>query len=443
VVRPFACRAAALGLLLAAVLGGCTTGRVAARPPSPQAAQHQPSGPAAAANPSAPAGAPEATRGTQIKVALLLPLSGPNAAIGHAMLDAAQMAVFEVAAENFVLLPRDTQGTADGAARAATAAIGEGAEIILGPLLMPEVAAVKPLAQQARINVVAFSTSDQMAGDGVYLLSFLAHQNVQRITGYAHAQGADRFAVLAPSTSYGELVAREAHDAVTAFGGSLDHVEYYDPAATDLRPVVKRLAGFDSRTAALAKEKKQLETATDEASKLALQRLSGRETAGDVDFDAVLIPESGARLKAAASLLPYYDIDTKRIHLLGTGIWDQPGLGAEPALVGAWFAAPAPAARSDFERRFQALYKRAPPRLATLGYDAAALAAVLAQRAALRDSLFSAAALTDPDGFTGVDGIFRFLADGKVERGLAIIEIEHDGTKVVDPAPERFPLPAS
>ena len=441
-VRPFACRAAALGLLLAAAaLGGCTTGRVAARPPSPQAAQQPPSAPSAAPSALAPAVSP--ARGTGIKVALLLPLSGPNAAIGHAMLDAAEMAVFEVGAENFVLLPRDTEGTADGAARAATAAIGEGAELILGPLLMPEVAAVKPLAQQARINIVAFSTSDQLAGDGVYLLSFLAHQNVQRITGYAHAQGANRFAVLAPSTSYGELVAREAQDAVTAFGGSLDHVEYYDPAATDLRPVVKRLAGFDARTAALAKEKKQLGSATDEASKLALQRLSGRETAGEVDFDAVLIPESGARLKAVASLLPYYDIDTQRIHLLGTGIWDQPGLGSEPALVGAWFAAPAPAARSDFERRFQALYKRAPPRLATLGYDAAALAGVLAQREAPRDSLFSAAALTDPDGFTGVDGIFRFLADGKVERGLAIIEVERDGTKVIDPAPERFPLPAS
>jgi ABC-type branched-subunit amino acid transport system substrate-binding protein len=440
-------RIAALCLIAAVALGGCES-RVTRSPPPPQAAPLPAAPPPVVATPTGPPAALETApvpgaQGEQVKVALLLPLSGPNGALGHAMLDAAEMAMFEIAADNFVLLPRDTQGTADGAARAASAVIGEGAELILGPLLMPEVEAVKPLAQQAHINVVAFSTADQLAGDGVYLLSFLAHQNIQRITSFAHAQGATRFAVLAPSTSYGQLITREAQNAVVALGGSIDHVEYYEPTATDLRPVVRRLASYDSRGAALAKEKKQLEAATDEASKLALQRLSGHDTAGDAGFDAVVLPESGARLKAVASLLPYFDIDTSRIHLLGTGIWDQPGLGGEPALVGAWFAAPAPEARSDFERRFQAAYKRAPPRLATLGYDAAALAAVLAQKPVARPDLFSATALTDPNGFTGVDGVFRFLSDGKVERGLAVLQIERNGTRVVDPAPESFPLPAS
>jgi len=451
VLRPSACRTAlphrtlAVCLVLVAVaLAGCSSGRVARSPAAPQAPEPAGSAPpqVIAPGPGAPeAAAPSAPRGEQVKVALLLPLSGANARLGRAMLDAAQMALFDVADGNFQLLPRDTGGTPEGAARAAQAVLGEGAELILGPLLAAEVEAVKPLARDAKVNIVAFSTAEQLAGDGTYLIGFLAKQNIERIAAFAHDRGATKFAALAPSTAYGELVVADLRAAAAATGGELQQVEYYDPAANDLRPVVKRLANFDSRAAALARERKQLEAASDEASKLALKRLAGRDTSGDTAFDAILLPDGGAKLKAVASLLPYYDIDTAKVHLLGTGLWDDPGLAGEPALVGGWFAAPAPAARSDFEKRFQALYKQAPPRLATLGYDAAALAAVLAQRP--RDTAFGAASLTDPSGFAGADGIFRFHADGTVERGLAVLQVERGGARVVSPAPETFEQPAS
>lgn len=150
----------------------------------------------------------------------------------------------------------------------------------------------------------------------------------------------------------------------------------------------------------------------------------------------MLIPESGARLKEAASLLPYFNVDPAKIHVLGTGIWDEPGLGSEPALVGGWFAAPAPSGHAAFAKRFQQLFKAAPPRLASLGYDAVALAAVLAKKAG--PAGFTAAALTDPSGFAGVDGIFRFRADGTNERGLAVMQIGAGGAQVVSPAPKTF-----
>jgi branched-chain amino acid transport system substrate-binding protein len=444
VVRPFRCRAVAAprcvlvvcATLLAVALTGCGTHRVAGPAPLSQAAEEPPApAPPQTIAPGAVPAEPGA-QGARVKVALLLPLSGANAGLGHAILDAAQMALFDVGGDDLVLLPRDTQGSADGAARAAQAVLAEGPALILGPLLAAEVEAVKPLAKQANVNMIAFSTAEQLAGDGTYLLSFLARQNVERIVAFAHARGAARFAVLAPSTPYGELVIGDLRSAVATIGASLGHVETYDPAATDLRPVVRRLADFDERSAALARERRQLETAGDEASRLALRRLAGRDTFGDPDFDAVLLPDGGAKLKAVASLLPYYDIDPAKVHILGTGLWDEPGIGSEPALVGGWFAAPNPAARSDFETRFQALYKQKPPRLASLGYDAAALAAVLAQRP--NGSGFSAAALTDPSGFAGVDGIFRFRPDGQAERGLAVLQVERSGTTVVSPAPETF-----
>ena len=336
----------------------------------------------------------------KVRVALLLPLSGANAVLGNAMLDAAQMALFDAADDKLELVPNDTQGTPEGAAEAARAALADGARLIIGPLLAGEVEAVKPVAQAANVPVLAFSTSTALAGGGVYLMGFLPRQEIERVTAFARAKGVSRFAALAPRSPYGEIAVEALRAATQGDGASVERVDYYDPAQPDLTPVVKRFA------------------------------------AAGHDYDALLLPEGGARLRALAPLLPYYDIDPEKVHFLGTGLWDEPGLAAEPALSGGWYAAPPPAPRADFEKRFQDLYRRAPPRLSTLGYDATALAAVLARGEHGAD--FSPAALTNPSGFAGVDGIFRLRPDGLVQRGLAVLEIHRDGNVVIDPAPETF-----
>jgi ABC-type branched-subunit amino acid transport system substrate-binding protein len=395
---------AACLLPLVLSLAGCGGSRLLGGSSAPQDGRSAPGEPLVMEPaPSAPVqtvpiepGAAPTPAGAAHRVAILLPLSGPSAGLGRAMLDAAQMAVFDIGDEQVELLPRDTKGTPEGAATAARAALGDGAQLLLGPLLAAEVEAAKPIAKQAGISMVAFSTATQLAGDGTFLMSFLPKQQVERVTAFAKEKGATRYAALAPSTPYGNLVVDAFQQAVQANGGSVGRVEYYDPAAVDNTAAVRRIAG-----------------------------------AGELD--ALLLPEGGAKLKALAPLLPYFDIDTERVHLLGTGLWDEPGLGVEPALIGGWFAAPPPEARADFEKRFQELYKRRPPRLATLGYDGAALGALLA-----RGGDFSPAAVMNPSGFAGVDGIFRFTPDGLVQRGLAVLEVQKSGTTVVSPAPETF-----
>ena len=341
-----------------------------------------------------------APAGDKIPVALLLPLSGPSAALGQAMLDAAQMALFDIADDRLVLLVRDSGGTGPTAAAAARSAIGDGARLILGPLLSAEVEAVKPVAQSANVAIVAFSTATELAGNGTWLLGFDPRQEIERVVVYAHAHGRNRFAALAPQELYGDIAVAALRDAAQIAGASVGRIARYDPAAPNFGPAAQSFA------------------------------------AGASDFDAALLPEGGTRLKALAPLLPYYGLDTDQVKLLGTGLWADATIGTEPALEGGWYAAPAPKVRIDFEKRFDALYKRMPPLLATLGYDAAALAAVLARNPNGPD--FSTAALTNPSGFSGLNGVFRLLPDGIVERGLAVLEVHRTGATVIDPAPQTF-----
>ena len=371
------------------------------------------------------------------RVAFLVPLSGAAAALGQAMLDAAHLALFDLGNDAIVLIPRDTQGTPEGAAAAARAVLAEGAELIVGPLTSAEATAVSGPARLAQVNVLAFSSDRSIAGNGVFALGITPQAQVERIVAYAQNRGMAPIAALVPNTVYGNTVVETLRQtALRLAPGMLGPVERYDSVDSNLSPVVRRLANYESRRAELTALRRALEGTTDPTTREALRQLDGTDTIGEVGFKSILLPEGGDRLLSIAPLLAFYDIDPARVKLLGTSQWDDPRLGREPVLVGGWFAAPAANARAGFERRFKEVFERDAPRLATLAYDAVALAALLARTDESPD--FSMSALTDPSGFAGVDGIFRFRLDGTIERGLAVMEIRREGMRIVDPAPETF-----
>lgn len=374
--------------------------------------------------------------GRRIAVAILLPTSGQDGSIGKAMLDAAQLAVFDIADDDFRLTPYDTGGTPEGARAAAEKAIADGAKLILGPLFSTSVAEVAPLARDEGINLIAFSNNRAVADEGTYLIGFLPREQIARIVSYAGEQGARRFATLVPDTAFGAQVVADLRDAVTRFGGELTKVQTYAPELKDLSKPVRQLGDYNFRKQALADRMKVLRGDSSAAAQRELKTLANQETIGDVDYDAILLPQNGSSLKAIAALLPFYDIDTAKTQLLGLASWHQPGLGSEPPLVGAWYPAPQIEARYEFDKRFSDTYGYNPPLIATLAYDATALASVLARRDGGAD--FSGDALTVANGFAGTAGLFRFLPNGESQRSLAIMEVRASRIRVINPAPPTF-----
>jgi ABC-type branched-subunit amino acid transport system substrate-binding protein len=356
----------------------------------------------------------EAPREENVKVALLLPLSGKLASLGNAMSDAAQMAMFDVADRRFELMPIDDKGMASGSADAATQAVGQGAQLILGPLLSPSVRSVAPVATNAGVPVLAFSSDRRVTSRGVYIIGFMPEAEVERVVGYAAGRGLRRFAAVAPDNLYGQAVLDALRKSAGAYGATVVRVERYDPSTQDFGPLARRLAGGRE--------------ATPTRGEATLPPIAG--------FDALLLAEGGTQLRDLAAALSAVGIRMPGVQLLGTGKWDEPGIGGQDALVGAWFAAPAPVNREEFNDRFRGTFGQAPPRLATLAYDGTALAAVLARGPEARP--FSEAALTDPNGFFGRDGLFRLAPDGVVDRKLAIVQVERNDLRVVDEPPRSF-----
>jgi len=346
---------------------------------------------------------PETTLGAgQVKVALILPLSAAgNAGIaGQAMRNAAEMALAEFKAPNIRLLVKDDGGSGDGARLAGQQALDEGAELILGPLFAQSVSIVGQIARTRNIPVIAFSTDANVASRGIYLLSFLPESDVARIVQYAASTGKRSYAALIPDNPYGTVVEAAFKQDVARRGGQVAALEHYPHDKVGMAAPVRNVAQAAARA------------------------------------DALFIPDGGDALPDIAQALVANGVSTKKIQLLGTGLWDDPRVFSTPALDGGWFAAPDGAGYRNFASRYEARFKQQPVRTATLAYDAVALIAALVKTQG--PQRFSAGVLTNPSGFTGIDGLFRFRADGTNERGLAVLRVTPSGPQVISPASRSF-----
>lgn len=338
------------------------------------------------------------------KIAMLLPLSG-GAELGtmaKAMKQAAEMALFERNNPYVQLIVKDDKGTPEGARDAASLALQEGAEIFTGPLLSASVTQTANIARPAQRSVLAFSNNTRVAGNGVYLMSFLVEQDIERIVSYTASQGKRRFAALIPDSAYGRLVETAFRGAVTRSGGSIDVLEVYPLKATGMLPHVKRVG----------------------------ETIAAAAGAG-TPIDALFLPGGEETLPHLAPLLAYSGIESKTIKLIGTGAWDYPGIERNAAFAGGWYPGPDPAAWKDFAERFTRTFGSSPPRLASLAYDAVGLAISLSS--APHAERFTAAGLTRSAPYIGVDGPTRFDAAGLPERSLAILEVQPFGAAMIDP----------
>lgn len=346
-------------------------------------------------------------------VALLAPTSAAQPAvarIGQSLAEAAQLAQRDIGDPGLQLRVYDTGGDPTQAAAAASQAVAEGATVIIGPLFAQSVRATAPIAAAGDLSVLAFSTDPTVAGGNTYLLSFLTANEIDRVVGYAATQGAQRLGAVAPQSALGSVSLSALGQAAARHGGEVVAVSRYEQTFLGIEQGVRSYADAHNAEEAFA------------------------------PVDGVMIADQGQALQSVAAYLAFFDVSPQETRFFGPGTWNDASTSTELALRGGWFAGPDPRLSAAFERRFEAAYGKPPHRLASLAYDGMAAAGALVSEARARGETFpfTAAAITDPAGFAGANGVFRLTPDGLNERGLAVMEVQADGFSVIDPAPSSF-----
>lgn len=343
-----------------------------------------------------------------VKVAVVVPLSGQAGDTGRALRDAAELALFDLNATDVEMLPRDAGNSGATASGAVQNAVDAGANIVIGPLGAGPVRAAGLAARAAGLKLLGFSTDRAAGGAGIYLMGFTPEEQIEAIIDYGARNGLHRFAALLPVGSYGDLVDRAFQSAVTGAGGAVAGTLRYGRGGT---------------------------VSADELRGLVAPGPDGRPP-----IDALLVPEGGATLRQIGTVLANAGFQPSAIRLLGTDQWTGSALGRDPMTIGGWFAGPEPGRFDRFAARFQDTYGTRPPRIAAQAYDAMTLAVALARQP--NGFLNAERTLGSPDGFLGVDGLFRFDRNGVPQHGLAILEVQAGGAVVIQPSPAGFGGPA-
>lgn len=330
------------------------------------------------------------------RVALLVPMNGPNADVGQSLANATTMALLDTNAQNIRITTYDTSA---GPAAAANQAIKDGNKLILGPLMGDEVPAVATIARAGRVPLISYASDTGSNARDIFAIGTAPGNSIGRTVAFAKGRGIGKFALLVPNGDYGARV-RVAYDqAIKAAGGTLVASEAYDRSNPSIVSAARRLKSRGG-------------------------------------FDAVLIAD-GARFAAlAAPQLKTAGSPSPRI--LGTELWSgESVISSTPALRGAWFSAIADTRFKTFAESYQSRFGARPFRVATQGYDSVLLTIRVA-REWRPGSPFPTARLADAGGFLGLDGPFRFTPSGQIERALEVREARAGTVAVVSPAPDKF-----
>jgi branched-chain amino acid transport system substrate-binding protein len=330
------------------------------------------------------------------RIALLVPLSGANAGVGESISNAANLAVLDTGGKNIRITTYDT---ATGAVAAAQRAMSDGNRLILGPLLAEDVKAVKPVALAAKVPLISYSNDVSIAGNGAWLMGFVPTQSIERIVAYAKAKGLTRFAGLVPNGLYGQRASAAMIKAVKESGGQLVSLQNFDRSPGAITAAVSKLAQASA-------------------------------------YDAVLIADSG---RIALQIVPLIRRSGgTKAKILGTELWNTEGsLAQNLTMQGAWFASVPDGYYNTLAGKYRTRFAKGPYRLASLGYDSVLLVNKIAANWKI-GTPFPVSQLTDANGFSGIDGAFRFGKDGIAERMLEVQQIGTGGFSVISPAPRGF-----
>ena len=197
---------------------------------------------------------------------------------------------------------------------------------------------------------------------------------------------------------------------------------FYETDSPDFYEVSKKISNYEERKLNLEKKIQYLENKNTEEAKKELRNLERLDTYGELNFEAIVIfARNFQEVSNFSSILPYYDVDPKKIQYMGNSIWSKNQALKEPGLANGYFTSLNINTRSKFESSYIEIFNTKPHALATLTYDIVGLISKLH----LMESNFTIDMLHASQGFIGVDGWFKILPDGKVKRKPRIYKIKN------------------
>ncbi len=372
----------------------------------------------------------------KVKVALFLPFSGKNKELGWNLFNAATLSLFDNdTSNNIELVLVDSKDTPADAAKAFKEIVKQDIKIVIGPVFSASVDAIEKDVKENNIVAISLSNNPKLIGkttgkSAIFLAGIMPENQIEKIVSYAVSQDKSSFSIIAPNNQYGLTITDLLKTIVKKKDGTFIISEFYEPTNKDFDKLAERIVKsfkVPSRLAEGGGNKVKKDTSLKDSDRIYPK--------------VIVIPESGKTLSKIVEAIKAQNHDERDFQFVGTSQWDDISTFTDPNLFGAWFAAPESEKFRIFEKSYYQTFNKFPPRISSIVYDSVAVISNLVEKkkdVVVEVGDFTAYSVWPKNGFEGVDGLFRFLPNGLVQRNLAILQVKRDRFETVDKPVERF-----
>ena len=371
----------------------------------------------------------------EIKVGLLLPLSGSNSKIGKSLLKASQLSLNRTKNQSIKLFIKDTENFGKNIITSYYELINEDVDIILGPLFSKNVELLAPIAADENIIMITFSNNVEIKNENTFISGLSPENEIKEIFEYAILNGKNKFGVILPNNQYGLRSKKLIENLLLQNQSQLTKLVVYDSKNPDFYKTAKIVANYEQRKFDLEKKLEKLKKIKSIDSENEYKKLKNQDTLGELDFDGLYLGvENVKHLSMLASILPYYDVDPKKVLYMGNSLWSHNIALKEPALEKGVFSDFSQAKSGDFEFEYQGVFGQTPHNISSIAYDLIGLISSL-QRSGQNINISN---ITNRNGFVGSNGPFRFNKDGSIDRSLSIFQIKNQKIREIKKADLNF-----
>ena len=363
-----------------------------------------------------------------LNIVLMLPLSGKHYQIGKSLLNSAQLAVEKKNNKKIIFTIIDT-GDEERLLSRLYNILEDDIDIVIGPVFSEKVNQVREITKNKDIPIIALSNNSGIQDDGLYVFGLTLEDEIKELLKYSIKRNLKRYAVLVPRNEFGSRVEREIKEFQSKNNLSSFIFTFYNPKSPDFYDVSKSVSNFEARKTNLEKKIRQLEKENSEKAKEELKKLKKLDTYGELNFEALIIfAQNFQEVSNFSSILPYYDVDPKKVQYIGSSLWATNLALKEPGLKNGYFTSLDIDNRRKFEDMYSEIFDSKPHSLAALSYDIIGLISNLHQET----NNFTTEKLHNTNGFIGVNGWFKMTSNGNVSRQPKIYKIQNQKFSLLD-----------
>ena len=297
-----------------------------------------------------------------IKIGLIVPLSGEYSYIGNSVIKSVRLAINKIDDQRIEIIPKDTRSNPIDSLRVSKKLYQEGVRIIMGPVFNES---TKYLDELKDVTFVSFTNKIYQNPSNVISAGVNAISQINTIKKFNKIKNLERSIFLIPKTEY----KKEIELAIKKTNIKLKDKFIYDKEPTLLTKQIEKLTRYSQRKQNLKDEIKRIENSSITNKDKKLETLKKRDTLGGINFDSVIIADFDESLKSITTSLLYTDVSPKKIYFITLNQWFDNSLLKEKSTQPLYFHSIDKVNYQEFSEEYYSTYKEYPNQLSILSYD--------------------------------------------------------------------------